>query len=334
MINPGDDQYADQEFKDAADFMGSSDSSLEQGVVAVMVAAGLWFFFHVAFWPFVLLALLYLFGRMFVGKTDPRALLARIMLLPSALRRFGQRLHVRVVVKMLPEDVTDAADLRGRLFHAPPQNLDHEHYRETFCVLALTDRTSEQDLQLSQYLRGLKAYGEDPLRMMASQLKRKMAPSTQPQPLAGVQGFASVPIPGLSSLSMYLAAACVVLLGMNMWAWQRAGNHAAEARAAEETARGWQESAMANAANATEQARRRSEETERAREELENSRKLAETAQGRARRLAARERERNEQAVDGMPVDLDGRLRGLAEPAAGADSPPADTGADSGNRPG
>lgn len=330
MIDPTDDTYADAEFRDKTDFLGSSDSSLEQGVIAVTAAMVAWLFFRAFFGWVVMLSLAWLVYRLVTRKTTIGALRSRLSELPRQLDRFRQRLHVKVVVKMLPEDVTDAADLRGRLFHTPPQNLDHEHYRETFSILALTDRTAEQDLQLSQYLRGLKAYGEDPLRMMASQLRRKMAPSTQPQPLAGVQGFAGLPVPGLSNLSMYLAAAVVVLFGMNVWAWQRAGKHAEEARNAVETARGWQESAMTNASAAAEQARRRQLEADNARAELAKSRELAETSQARARRLAAREKERNANAIDGSPVDYDGRLRGLAEPAASADAPPAAPGADSG----
>ena len=139
-IDPTDDAYGEAEYKDKTDFLGSSDASLEMGVVAVVLMALAWFFFKSVFVWVALVCGAILAWRVLRGRTDPRALLARMMLLPGGLRRFIQRLHVRVVVKMLPEDVTDAADLRGRLFHMPPQNLDHEHYRETFCVLALTDR--------------------------------------------------------------------------------------------------------------------------------------------------------------------------------------------------
>lgn len=325
MIDPTTDNYGNAEFKDKTDFLGSSDSSLEQGVVAVGAGVALWLFFRAFFLPFVLVALLYLFVRMFIGKTDPRALLARVMLLPGQIDRWRQRLHVKVVVKMLPEDVTDAADLRGRLFHTPPQNLDHEHYRETFSVLALTDRTAEQDLQLSQYLRGLKAYGEDPLRMMASQLKRRMAPPTAPQPqsLTGVNSFA-MPIPGLSSLSMYLAAACVVLVSLNMWAWSAKSESDAKRKQAENAARTWKLATEQTLDNASKQASLRQIEQQQALRQLQETQALAARERTRATRLAAREKARHAETLDGGAVDLDGRLRDLAEPA-GATSGPAPT---------
>jgi len=314
----------DPEYKDKADFFGSEDASLEMGVIAVAAMVIAWLFFSWAFPWVVTASLLILAYQVFRGQTTLPALWERIRLLPGKLSDWRKRLHVKVVVKMLPQDVTDAEDLKGRLFHSPPANLDHQHYRDTFAILALSDRTPEQDLQLAQYLRGLKEYGEDPLRMMAAQMKRRIAPSTKPaiQPLAGVQGIGALPIPGIGWLSQYLMVALVLVGGFAFWQFDRANDNAAKAKTARAEARSWQDSAINNANTALEERRRRSTETQAAREELEKSRELAETAQGRARRLAAREKQRNEDALSGADVDLDSRLRGIAEPAS-ADSPPA-----------
>ena len=314
----------DPEYKDKADFFGSEDASLEMGVIAVAAMVIAYLFFSWAFPWVVTASLLILAYRVFRGQTTIPALWERIRLLPGKLSDWRKRLHVKVVVKMLPQDVTDAEDLKGRLFHSPPANLDHQHYRDTFAILALTDRTPEQDLQLAQYLRGLKEYGEDPLRMMAAQMKRRIAPTTKPtpQPLAGVQGIGALPIPGVGWLSQYLMVALVLVGGFAFWQFDRANDNAAKAKTARAEARSWQDSAINNANTALEERRRRSTETQAAREELEKSRELAETAQGRARRLAAREKQRNEDALSGADVDLDSRLRGIAEPAS-ADSPPA-----------
>lgn len=314
----------DPHLKDNRDYLGADENNtdVEQGVIAVAVCglvawlASEWLAFAIG------LSLAWLAFRIVTGRITPAALWARILAFPGKLNRIRERLHVKIVVKMLPEDVTDAEDLKGRLFHSPPANLDHQHYRDTFAILALTDRTPEQDLQLAQYLRGLKEYGEDPLRMMAAQMKRRIAPSTKPtpQPLAGVQGIASLPIPGIGWLSQYLMVALVIVGGFAVWQFDRANDNAAKAKSAREDARSWQQAALDNANNAQEQARRRAEEAAMARAELEKTRELAATAQGRAKRLAAREKQRNEEALSGAPVDLDSRLRGIAEPAA-ADGP-------------
>jgi len=236
MIDPTDDTYAEQEFHDNTDFLGSDDASLEMGVCAVAAAIIAWLFFKVLFWPVVIVSLAILAWRVWHGQTTPQALWDRIVALPGQFNRWRQRLHVKVVVKMLPEDVTDAEDLKGRLFHSPPVNLDHQHYRDTFAILALTDRTEEQDLQLAQYLRGLKAYGEDPLRMMAGQLKRKMAPSTKPVKPDAPQGLIGMPIPGLTMLTQYMMVAIVVLGGFGFWQYSRANSAAKGEAAAKEQA--------------------------------------------------------------------------------------------------
>ncbi len=331
MIDPTDDTYAEREFKDGADFLGSDDASLEMGVCAVAAWIVAWLFFKAFFWPVVLLSLAILAWRVFRGQTTPQALWARITALPGQLDRFRQRLHVKVVVKMLPEDVTDAEDLKGRLFHSPPQNLDHQHYRDTFAVLALVDRTPEQDLQLAQYLRGLKAYGEDPIRMMASQLRRKIAPSTKPA-ASMPQGFAALPIPGLNWLTQALAVALVLVGLWGVWGWKSSDHNDKRADRAEENAAAWEQSAIQNASRAQQADAMRAQETATARAELEKSRTLATTTQGRLRSLAAREKKRNEEALSGAPVDPGERLRDLADPAAAGAAAPA--AADSERSPG
>lgn len=324
----------DPQYKDKADFFGSEDASLEMGVIAVGCMVIAWLFFKALFPWVVTASLLILAYRVFRGQTTIPALWERIRLLPGQLSDWRKRLHVKVVVKMLPQDVTDAEDLKGRLFHSPPANLDHQHYRDTFAILALSDRTPEQDLQLAQYLRGLKEYGEDPLRMMAAQMRRRIAPSTKPtpQPLAGVQGIAALPIPGIGWLSQYLMVALVLVGGFAFWQFDRANDNAAKAKSARADARMWQESSLKNYDNAVLQAQRRAQETAAAREEAEKSRALAEREQGRAQRLAAREKKRNEDAWSGAPVDLDSRLRELAEPAAATEPPAA--GASASDSPG
>lgn len=320
----------DPEFKDKADYFGSEDASLEIGVIAV-AAMGVTYWFFTWLFPWVVTAALGLLAyRVFRGQTTLPGLWARIRSLPGKLSDWRKRLHVKVVVKMLPQDVTDAEDLKGRLFHSPPANLDHQHYRDTFAILALSDRTPEQDLQLAQYLRGLKEYGEDPLRMMAAQMKRRIAPSTKPaiQPLAGVQGIGALPIPGIGWLSQYLMVALVLVGGFAFWQFDRANDNAAKAKSARADARMWQDAHQQTYDNAVLQGQRRDRETQAARAELEKTRELAATAQGRAKRLAAREKKQNDEAVTGLPADLDQRLRErLAEPAAATEPPPA--GADS-----
>lgn len=331
MIDPTDDTYAEQEFKDGRDFLGSDDASLEMGVCAVAAWVVCWLFFKALLIPVVLVSLAILAWRLFAGHTDPKRLWERIAALPEQINRWRQRLHVKVVVKMLPEDVTDAEDLKGRLFHSPPQDLDHQHYRDTFAVLALTDRTPEQDLQLAQYLRGLKAYGEDPLRMMASQLRRKIAPSTKPVQ-AGPQGFAALPIPGLNWLTQALAVALVLVGLWGVWGWRSSDHNDKRADRAEENAVAFEQAAIQANQRAGQADALRAQETATARAELERSRALATTTQRRLSSLATREKRRNEEALSGAPVDIDGRLRDLADPAAAA-APPA-AAPDSGGAPG
>lgn len=320
----------DPQYKDKADFFGSEDASLEMGVIAVACMVVAWLFFKALF-PWVVTASFGILAyRVFRGQTTLPALWARVRSLPGKLSDWRKRLHVKVVVKMLPQDVTDAEDLKGRLFHSPPANLDHQHYRDTFAILALTDRSPEQDLQLAQYLRGLKEYGEDPLRMMAAQMRRRIAPSTKPtpQPLAGVQGIGALPIPGVGWLSQYLMVALVLVGGFAFWQFDRANDNAAKAKSARADARQWQDAHQQTYDNAVLQAQRRDRETKAAREELEKTRALAQSKDARLNRLAARERKANEDASSGLPADLDQRLRErLAEPAAAAEPPPA--GADS-----
>lgn len=318
----------DPEYKDKADFFGSEDASLEMCVIAVAAMVIAWLFFSWAFPWVVTASLLILAYRVFRGQTTLPALWERIRLLPGKLSDWRKRLHVKVVVKMLPQDVTDAEDLKGRLFHSPPANLDHQHYRDTFAILALSDRTPEQDLQLAQYLRGLKEYGEDPLRMMAAQMKRRIAPSTKPaiQPLAGVQGIGALPIPGIGWLSQYLMVALVLVGGFAFWQFDRANDNAAKAKSARADARMWQTAHRETFENAQEQARKRDEEFAITRAEAEKSRALAEREQGRAARLAALRKRENDEALRGSPVDVRSSLRELAEPAAAAEPPPAGTG--------
>ncbi|NBW22623.1 MAG: hypothetical protein EBR82_83230, partial [Caulobacteraceae bacterium] len=144
------------------------------------------------------------------------ALWRGVMDLPRTLRRA----HVRLVVRFAPEDVTDSQQLYERTFAelGPAQNADHEHYRRTICLLCVIERTPEQDLQFAQYLRGMREYGEDPLKIWIERAwSKRRAPSTAPVQPAQVQGFMAAPIPGLSFLSQALAAALVVSLGWGAW---------------------------------------------------------------------------------------------------------------------
>ncbi len=148
------------------------------------------------------------------------ALWRGVLDLPRTLRRA----HVRLVVRFAPEDVTDSQQLYERTFAelGPPRNADHEHYRRTICLLCVVERTPEQDLQFAQYLRGMREYGEDPLKIWIERAwARKRAPPTMPQPQ--VQGLLAAPIPGLGMLSQVLAAALVLSLGWGLWR-----NHVAE----------------------------------------------------------------------------------------------------------
>jgi hypothetical protein len=337
------------QYKDETDYLGSSDASLEMGVIAV-AAMGVTYWFFSWLFPWVVTASLgFLAYRVFRGKTTAQALWARIKALPGKVRERIARTKVRLIVEMVPDEVSDAETVYNWCFPTPYKVQDQETYRRWFVARVFERMPRKSDtigatagevtdaartaMSFVDVLTMLADYGDDPLnRMLQATVRRKMAPPTAPKALPpkmqGIGAIGAVTGGFFTPITMWAAAIIVTLFSLNMWAWSEKGKAEDERDEAMKSARMWQDAHQQTYDNAVLQAQRRDRETKAALEEAEKSRALAATAQGRAARLAAREKRQNEQAIDGVPADLDQRLRErLAEPAAAAE-PPA-TGADS-----
>jgi hypothetical protein len=344
MTDPTDDQYAEREYRDRTDFMGSSDASLEMGVTAVIAWAVCWFFVKWLFWPVVLASLAILAWRVCRGQTVPGKLWERIRALPGKAIHAVRSTKIVFEIRRVPEEVLDVTLLRDSLFVVPPTCVEHQQTRDAFVrvaamkpVFGVAPSSDEYEarnrymLLLASTIAQLEYWGDDPLGPIR---ERRWKPPTAPQaapvtqqPLAGVSGIASLPIPGVGWLSQYLMVALVIVGSFGVWQMNRANDNAVKLKTARADARAWQQSSLDNAKNAETQATRRAQETATALAEAEKSRAIAENAQARARRLAAREKKANEDASSGLPADLDQRLRErLAEPAAAAEPSAAGAG--------
>lgn len=333
----------DPQYKDKADFFGSEDASLEMGVIAVGCMVIAWLFFKALFPWVVTASLLILAYRVFRGQTTIPALWERIRLLPGKLAHVFRSTKIVFEIRRVPEDVLDVTLLRDSLFVLPPRCVEHQQTRDAFVrvaamkpvfgVLPDSDAYAERNrymLLLASTIAQLEYWGDDPIGPIR---ERRWKPPTAPKLLAAPKADTQIkPLWGAVAAAggidikawiiIALSGALVTVGGI--WQLDRWGKQIAEDKLEKVTQErdDAQKSARANYDNAVIQAQSRARETAAAREELEKSRALAESAQGRAQRLQAREKKQNEQAIDGLPADLDQRLRErLAEPAAAAEPP-------------
>jgi hypothetical protein len=263
-------------------------------------------------------------------------------------RRF-QRLQVRLVVKLTPDDVADAHALAERLFPEPAKDLAEQSLRDAATTLLAKETAQgilpDEWLTLASVLRTLRIdYGRDVLgQMVHSALSRKLpkiipqASSDQPQ----VQGFlggavASVTTPLFAYLSMGLAATLVLTGG---WAWVL-GARLDHAKNEEAKARDLASQMMTENVEVRERLKdAESRVSEANRSTLETAARAREVVQReierRARDTAARRAEEQKRAIElkdnpgGVIHDPNEWLRQLAAPASQNGPTPAPGGAGS-----
>jgi len=331
MIDPTDDPYGEAEFKDDRDFFGSNDATLEMGVAAVAVCIVCWLFFKSLFVWAIGISLAILAVRMLQGRTTLKGLWARISGLVSGARERIARTKVKLIVEMIPDKVSDAEAVYAWMFPTPYRVDSQEYYRRWLVALLFeritkksTDEKGQRTLQMADALAMLADYGDEPLyRLLQSTIRRKMAPSTKPVEAKQQALISPLPIPGLNMLTQALAVALVLVGLWGVWGWKSSEHNDKRADRAEDAYAAWEQAAIQANERAQAADVLRAQETATARQEAEKSRALATTVQGRLSRFAAREKKRNEEALSGAPVDLDGRLRELADPAAVAEPPAA-----------
>lgn len=328
QIDPTDDTYAEREFKDGRDFLGSDDASLEMGVCAVAAWIVAWLFFKAFFLPVVLLSLAILAWRVFRGQTTPQALWARFVKIWRVMWSLPRRLRMRIWLLGIPGAIADPLVWRrNRVWElATKRNIDKSELQEL--MHHVTDAlVAGVDYRIDIFGgRRIIIPAELEKEMGLPELNRKPGSTVDntPHPAYEIskQSFAGI-VPGVGWLSQVLGAAAVIFLGLFVWQLDRANDNDKRADRAEENAAAFEQAAIQANQRAGQADAMRAQETATARAELEKSRTLATTTQGRLRSLAAREKKRNEEALSGAPVDPGERLRDLADPAAAGAAPPA-----------
>ncbi|WP_135210352.1 hypothetical protein [Vitreimonas flagellata] len=214
----------------------------------------------------------------------------------DALRHWNAIAHAKKIA---------ASDAHPAYWSTPAQHEDQARYRRTWEALALKpDRTDAEDATLVQILRGLRAFGDDPL--------------ADPPSLTRPSRFAAV-LPQVGPLRfwpLYAALGLVGALGVQSVRVERLKHDANEAR---RVAQGWaMRAGVAEQNLATMQAARDEAITRSIEEELESATLMDERDDLRAR-LQQRERSRRHEAQARRPgdvVDYSERLRELSEPAS------------------
>ena len=298
------------------------------------------------------LAVLPLWSHISYLVSDP-AFLDRLRALPGEIMRAVRRARIIVRVRMLPDDVTDAATLRDRIFPDLPLSEEHRQTREAFIQGIISRprpelapdsddarRRQEWLLTMAQCIQPLERWGDDPLAALrGARALSKPAPS--PAPVATAQSFLAAPIAAAgffsqrvwAGVAMVAAAASVVLLLLN-WA---GGEEKRALRAELDQARADSAVYKANADNAGRMATSYRETLDELaeRQQQEARRTAALIEQDRARRDRAMKREGLRREAFSRPdlPDFDSRLRELAQPSAAdavpgvPDAAPADPGA-------
>ena len=263
-------------------------------------------------------------GGAFVASVH--GLARNVTSLPGRTLRILRRTHVRLVVRLIAEDVTTADQLYDLTFDLPPVDVDHEHYRRTICILAIVERTEAQDLQFAQYMRGLKAYQEDPIRTWVERARAKRVvkalppPTVEPAGIMGPQPFmgtAAAVASGLS-LSQIFAVAAVLLGAVAWWGWDTAGDNAARVKEVAAERDDAISAANQNAAAAQAERDARITGETQARAEAEKSSTLAANATKRLAEARRKEKRYVEEITGsvggGPPPAWDERLRDFRSP--------------------
>jgi hypothetical protein len=287
-----------------------------------------------------------------VNTVRQRGVTGAFTALPDKLPSLARRVRVVMRVQIVPQEVGDVTELRNRLFPDQPLSTDHKHTREAFVQVIMQPplgavapdapeaRERQQRLLLmAQTIPALEYHGDDPL----GPLRRPKPPKVIASPTVTAQGFVSMPVVAAAAagakwqLWAGLAAGALILaLGAsNVIAHAQRNEARAKLAEQETTARIWRERAD-NAERLAEANRTAMAELEeRQRAEAQKSAALNSDRQRRAARAQAREKDRSNAFTRPEPIDLDNRLRQLAEPSAAAavpGLPAAPSGGDSAGR--
>lgn len=253
----------------------------------------------------------------------------------GALRR------VRVVarVQLVPEEVANYVQLRDRLFPDPETCVEQRQTRDAFSMIVaqrpklglLPDHgevieRKKHLLPFSEIITQLEYWGDDPLSPIRGIVARRpkplpaVEPAMMPQHFIGTGAIIGGKV--WAGVSM-VAAVFVVLLAALAWlqsAQLRAAR--ADAESARAVAMGWEARAVQSERSMSEHIAARAEAERLAFEERERSGNLMRSQRARLERQAAnQEKRRADFGNTTQPLDLDGRLRQLAEPASAAAVP-------------